>query len=999
MFGGGAREKKADVLKETETANSHAVLNAISDQLIDQVFSSSVRLSAESLALFIEQLIAVANSEIEGDSKSGITGVSTSVSGSNDGESGLSIFSMQKLVEVADYNMHLRPRIVWSQIWGLMAGFFSKNGCHSNPMVSVFSVDALKQLSMKFLEKPEAPEFHFQKLFLEPFLLVMKNKDTRQETREVVLACVDQMINTKVDTIRSGWRVFFDIITVGANDPSNKVSSHALNILQGTLDKHLDRLSIFANEEDPPGNKNSNAEDFVAMCKASLSFMDRKESESSHPSGVSLRALSHTAIYADLIAKKKVLPPVSGHQFNDSSASGYTYERLDELEALGMVLWRPLFEGLAKGVRATTKSREGDIGNLVQSGSVLALRAILLRHGSSFTDNQLQAVLNDTVIPAFQTAVENDISPITSIASESPSISSLDFLAIPLPIPPDSDDAGLLKFGSVVQQSDRNPRPMGPAELLLEATFTVMRNGGGVDLSEAHKFAKKDIESKDNVEQPFPDSWISTTAPIALGALTDISSEILLVRGAGATVWRSTVAKIYQHWCNGDITKWVPCEAVVRIATSECERFMIRTTDNLSTLADKNNAKMWANHILEFYADIMGKNLGVEEVMLDLLLEGKRETLKTNLKTNLKTSSIDESSEGEGSSSPSDSDSYSDEDGEPSSEVANEASTGSLEKEVNNVDSETESPEPEKDLDDDTMQRTKVNKNEILSVEIFANLDEKISTRDSPKWMKYLPALKLRCVAAHYLQHILLVLREEYLIGFVTQKTISNLLKILNTSRAFAEDAVKNEDLAHGFQEALFSEWGIGDEGGEEAFDNVARLNNTQGSAMFFLTQTASATNGVIRLLSNLYDHELTLEGEQEWDRRIFAGQYLLKIKQEIFRKFTESEAKEGHKVDPNVWRNTSESGVKVAIYCTSFASVVVGLLKALLSFEPALIKRNKAALFPLVCELVGVRSEEIRKLVRRVLNEKFGPLLGLGQDTGGRRSMRDSIESKDVFG
>ena len=32
---------------------------------------------------------------------------------------------------------------------------------------------------------------------------------------------------------------------------------------------------------------------------------------------------------------------------------------------------------------------------------------------------------------------------------------------------------------------------MGPAELLLEATFTDMRNGGGGDLSEAYKFAKK----------------------------------------------------------------------------------------------------------------------------------------------------------------------------------------------------------------------------------------------------------------------------------------------------------------------------------------------------------------------------------------------------------------------------------------------------------------------------------------------------------------------------
>jgi hypothetical protein len=32
---------------------------------------------------------------------------------------------------------------------------------------------------------------------------------------------------------------------------------------------------------------------------------------------------------------------------------------------------------------------------------------------------------------------------------------------------------------------------MGPAELLLEATFTDMRNGGDGDLSQAYKFAKK----------------------------------------------------------------------------------------------------------------------------------------------------------------------------------------------------------------------------------------------------------------------------------------------------------------------------------------------------------------------------------------------------------------------------------------------------------------------------------------------------------------------------
>lgn len=450
-----ARETKADVLKETETTNSRIVLNAISEQLIDQVFQSSVKLSAQSLALFIEQLIAVSNSEIEGDSKSGITGVSTF--GSNHGEVGPSIFSMQRLVEVADYNMHARPRLVWAQIWGLMSGFFSKNGCHKNPMVSVFAVDALKQLSLKFLEKPEASEFHFQRLFLEPFLLIMKNKDSLEETREMILACVDQMIHSRVENLKSGWRVFFDIIVAGANDSKKKVSLHALSILQSTLDKHLDNLSFAKNEDSENGkaNRNADAEDFLAMCKASLAFVDCQKTLSPHPIGVSMRALCHIAIYADLVVNKRIMPPVSGAQFEDPEAPGYTYDDLDEEEALEMVLWRPLLEGLANGAKTTIKSREDGIGNFVQRSSVLTLRTILLRHGSSFSNDQLRVVLTDTILPAFGTALENEISPVVSIASESPSVSSLDFLADPFPLPPECDDEGLLKFEHVSQQSDR----------------------------------------------------------------------------------------------------------------------------------------------------------------------------------------------------------------------------------------------------------------------------------------------------------------------------------------------------------------------------------------------------------------------------------------------------------------------------------------------------------------------------------------------------------------
>jgi hypothetical protein len=543
---------------------------------------------------------------------------------------------------------------------------------------------------------------------------------------------------------------------------------------------------------------------------------------------------------------------------------------------------------------------------------------------------------------------------------------------------------------------------MGPAELLLEATFTDMRNGGGGNLSEAYKFAKKDMESRDDEEQPFPDSWVSTTAPIALGTLTDLSSEVMLIRGAkGATLWRSTVGEIYQRWCNGDITKWVPCEAVVRIATSELERLMKRVTHDVTEI-DMNDSKVWANEMVGFYAEVLQKNLEVEQEMMDMLLDAKFRALNTS-------SSDSTQSNGGGALVA------------KGLRVKTDFGVGTLQdkRSIADVDGKKMVLETIQ-LEYGILFRPKFEtvrtpRTPRLSVETFAKLDSKFSSPDSPEWMKLLPALKLRCAAAHYLQQILLSLREEELIGFISKETISDLLKTLNISREFAEDAVKNEDIAHAFQEAMLSDWGLNEDVmGEEALVNIARLNNTQGSAMFFLTQTAGATNGVIRFLSALYDHNHdeilhnnssnSTNGagggeELQWDRRIFAGQYLSGIMRDIFFKFAESESKEGHKVDPNVWRNTNESGVKVAIYCTSFASVVVGLLHAMLSFEPSLIERNKAAFFPMVCELVGVQSEEIRKLVRRVLTEKFGPLLGLGQDTSGqphrrRRPARSSMDS-----
>ena len=65
------------------------------------------------------------------------------------------VFSTSKIVVVAHFNMD-RVRLVWSRVWGgLLADFFVKAGCHRSLPVALYAIDALRQLSAKFLEQSE----------------------------------------------------------------------------------------------------------------------------------------------------------------------------------------------------------------------------------------------------------------------------------------------------------------------------------------------------------------------------------------------------------------------------------------------------------------------------------------------------------------------------------------------------------------------------------------------------------------------------------------------------------------------------------------------------------------------------------------------------------------------------------------------------------------------------------------------------------------------------
>ena len=70
----------------------------------------------------------------------------------------------------------------------------------------------------------------------------MQNPGSRDDICELVLRCVDNMIRLMSHNLRSGWKIFFNILTLSATDSNEKISTLGLAIFQRLLDEHIDDL-------------------------------------------------------------------------------------------------------------------------------------------------------------------------------------------------------------------------------------------------------------------------------------------------------------------------------------------------------------------------------------------------------------------------------------------------------------------------------------------------------------------------------------------------------------------------------------------------------------------------------------------------------------------------------------------------------------------------------------------------------------------------------------
>uniref|UniRef100_A0A5S6Q9P9 SEC7 domain-containing protein n=1 Tax=Trichuris muris TaxID=70415 RepID=A0A5S6Q9P9_TRIMR len=164
---------------------------------VDRIFTGSVRLDGDAIVHFVKALCQVSMDELSNVNHP-------------------RMYSLQKLVEISYYNMG-RIRLQWSRIWEILGDHFNNAGCSGDVEVAIFAVDSLRQLSMKFLERGELPNFRFQKDFLRPFEYIMK-KNQSSAIRDLVVRCMSQMVSSQAKNIKSGWKNIFSVFLMTASE-------------------------------------------------------------------------------------------------------------------------------------------------------------------------------------------------------------------------------------------------------------------------------------------------------------------------------------------------------------------------------------------------------------------------------------------------------------------------------------------------------------------------------------------------------------------------------------------------------------------------------------------------------------------------------------------------------------------------------------------------------------------------------------------------------------
>lgn len=212
-------DQRHDSLVHKIDAKAASAATTIAESEIERIFMNSSRLSAPGVTDFCGALCTVSLEELSENPSP-------------------RLFCLQKIVELAYYNMEARTRIEWGRIWLKMGPFFVSAMCHDKRDVAMYSVDALRQLASKFLDKDELSNFSFQRSFLKPFEMCFSRSNSIP-IRELVLSCVSQIVLARAANIKSGWKSVFAVLALAADDKIEGIMNFGWQIVDSIVRKYV----------------------------------------------------------------------------------------------------------------------------------------------------------------------------------------------------------------------------------------------------------------------------------------------------------------------------------------------------------------------------------------------------------------------------------------------------------------------------------------------------------------------------------------------------------------------------------------------------------------------------------------------------------------------------------------------------------------------------------------------------------------------------------------
>ncbi|CAI0471294.1 unnamed protein product [Linum tenue] len=336
------------------------LLDQIGHFELNHVFANSQRLNSESIVAFVRALCKVAISELQSPTDP-------------------RVFSLTKLVEIAHYNMN-RIRLVWSRIWNVLSDFFVSVGLSENLSVAIFVMDSLRQLAMKFLEREELANYNFQNEFLRPFVIVMQ-KSGSTEIRELIVRCISQMVLSRVNHVKSGWKSVFMVFTAAAADERKNVVLLAFE----TMEKIVREYFPYITETETTT--------FTDCVRCLTTFTNSRFN-----SDVSLNAIAFLRFCAVKLADGGLICNEAEKKVDDSSSIAVTNEDTSDVQNIydkddHASFWFPLLTGLS---RLTADPRSA-----IRKSALEVLFNILNDHGHLFSYLVWMGIFNSVIFPIF----------------------------------------------------------------------------------------------------------------------------------------------------------------------------------------------------------------------------------------------------------------------------------------------------------------------------------------------------------------------------------------------------------------------------------------------------------------------------------------------------------------------------------------------------------------------------------------------------------------------